>query len=156
LRFFHDGQLEGRKIKVPVHLCRGPVEIDDAAIVAFYNKLIGLLNMDVFKRGKWILLENRQAWTDNPTFENFIPMSWESDNRKRYLIVVNYASYQGQCSLFLPWDDIEDQNLLLIDLFSEEEFERSGNNIISSGLYVDLPAWGFHFFQLVYRSLVGT
>ena len=29
LRFFHQGQLEGARVHVPVHLCRGPVEAPD-------------------------------------------------------------------------------------------------------------------------------
>ena len=39
LRFFHQGQREGRRVRIPVHLGRGPVEAAEAGIAAFYDGL---------------------------------------------------------------------------------------------------------------------
>jgi hypothetical protein len=35
----------------------------------------------------------------------------------------------------------------LTALFSEEVFDREGGEMGDPGLYVDLPAWGYHFFR---------
>src|SRR5512136_598860 len=43
LRFFHQGQFEGRKIRIPVHLGRGPAEPTDADIDMFYRALLECL-----------------------------------------------------------------------------------------------------------------
>ena len=37
LRFFHQGQREGKKLRIPTHLGRGPAEAPDASIAAFYD-----------------------------------------------------------------------------------------------------------------------
>jgi len=34
----------------------------------------------------------------------------------------------------------------LKDLMNEVHYEWEGDNLLSRGLYVDLPAWGFHVF----------
>ncbi len=46
LRFFYDGQFEGARIRVPTHLCRGPVEPTNPEIAAFYTKLLQALKRD--------------------------------------------------------------------------------------------------------------
>jgi hypothetical protein len=40
LRFFHQGQLEGARARVPVHLRRGPVEAPDPDVAVFYDRLL--------------------------------------------------------------------------------------------------------------------
>ena len=40
LRFFHQGQREGKRVRIPVHLGRGPVEAPEAGIAAFYDGLL--------------------------------------------------------------------------------------------------------------------
>ncbi|MFZ5776219.1 MAG: hypothetical protein ACOY3Z_12110 [Thermodesulfobacteriota bacterium] len=32
----------------------------------------------------------------------------------------------------------------MTDLFSQKEYERSGDELCSQGLYVDLPPWEYH------------
>ncbi len=43
LRFFHEGQLEGRRIKVSMHLGRRPEEPVDPELQEFYRKLLDWL-----------------------------------------------------------------------------------------------------------------
>ena len=43
LRFFHQGQLEGAHVRVPVHLCRAPAEARNADVAAFYDRLLAAL-----------------------------------------------------------------------------------------------------------------
>jgi hypothetical protein len=43
LRLFHQGQFEGRKIRIPVHLRRGPAEPVDDAVAGFYAALLECL-----------------------------------------------------------------------------------------------------------------
>jgi glycosidase len=43
LRFFYDGQFEGARVRVPTHLCRGPVEPPNPEIAALYAKLLRVL-----------------------------------------------------------------------------------------------------------------
>ena len=40
LRFFHQSQLEGARVRVPAHLCRGPSEPTNQEVAAFDDKLL--------------------------------------------------------------------------------------------------------------------
>jgi hypothetical protein len=61
---------------------------------------------------------------------------------------VNYAPNQSQCYIPLPWSDLGGQMYRLKDLMGAESYERSGDSLLSPGLYLDLPAWGYHLFEL--------
>ena len=37
---------------------------------------------------------------------------------------------------------------MLQDLMSEARYEREVDDLVKQGLYLDLPAWGFHVFAL--------
>jgi alpha amylase-like protein len=43
LRFFHQGQFDGAKLRIPTHLCRGRAEPRNPEIAAFYAKLLQVL-----------------------------------------------------------------------------------------------------------------
>jgi hypothetical protein len=36
--------------------------------------------------------------------------------------------------------------VMLQDLMSDAGYEREGDDLLNRGLYLDLPAWGFHVF----------
>jgi glycosidase len=86
MRFFHDGQLEGRRKRLPVHLCRRAVEPVDAALRDFYLKLLEFLKAPVLREGAWEMIE-----TSSP---DFVASRW-SDADTRVVIVVNFSSRPG-------------------------------------------------------------
>src|SRR5262249_19018282 len=54
LRFFHEGQFEGARIRIPVHLCRGPLEPADPDIAGFYEQLLRVIQeTSAFRGGAW-------------------------------------------------------------------------------------------------------
>jgi hypothetical protein len=146
LRFFHEGQLEGRRVKISMHLDRRPVEPVDPELQEFYRKLLACLKRPEVRDGSWQLLEVRPAWEGNPTWDRFLAFAWEGDSNQRLLITVNYGPTQGQCLVSLPWDDLRGKQVLLQDLMNEARYEWQGDDLCNQGLYVDLPAWGFHVF----------
>ena len=50
LRFFHQGQLEGRRKRISPHLCRGPDEPVDQELARFYERLLAVLRQPVGAR----------------------------------------------------------------------------------------------------------
>jgi len=75
LRFFHQGQREGKKVRIPTHLGRGPAEAPDAAIAAFYDSLLACLNDPAFRDGDWQLLDARPAWEGNGSNDAYVTFS---------------------------------------------------------------------------------
>lgn len=149
MRFFHDGQLDGRKTKLSVHLGRRPKEPKDERLASFYERLLDYLKSDVYREGDWRLLECRSAWHDNPTFDRFLVFAWEKGS-ERSLVCVNYGPTQGQCLVRLPWQDLGGKNWRLADQMSPAVYDRPGYDLLDQGLYLDLPAWGYNVFELTH------
>ncbi len=100
LRFLHQGQLEGHRVRISPHLVRGPAEATDDRLAAFYDRLLGVLRLPLVRDGEWRLLECTQAWDGNPTADDFIAFRWSLGDT-RLLVVVNYAATQAQCRVHL-------------------------------------------------------
>jgi hypothetical protein len=148
LRFFHQGQLEGRKKHISPHLCRGPAEPTDASVKAFYDRLMSCLcHLDV-RGGDWQLLECVAAWGGNWTWECFIAYAWHGRDAQRLLVAVNYAPNQSQCYVQLPFAELGGSTWRLQDLLGPATYDREGDDLRSRGLYLDMPAWGYHVFTV--------
>ena len=149
LRFFHQGQLEGKKKRISPHLIRGPLEAINAGLKQFYNRLLSVLKSSVLREDEWQLLECMSAWEGNPTSEGFIVFAWQgAPDQKRLLVTVNYAGNQGQCYVKLPFEGLADRLVGFHDLMGLARYDRGGNDLVSQGLYLDLPAWGYHVFEM--------
>jgi glycosidase len=154
LRFIHQGQREGKRVKIPVHLGRGPDEQPDTAIASFYEVLLGGLKDPAFREGIWQLLACHPAWEQNPTSEDFIAFSWTGPGERRRLVAVNYAEHRSQCYVGMPWSDLEGRQWRLADRMGPDVYDRSGDGLAGRGLYLDMPAWGYHVFAV--ESAGGT
>lgn len=149
LRFFHMGQREGKRVRIPTHLGRAPLEPVDAALAEFYDELIPCLKTPAFRNGSWKLLETRQAWEGNASHAAYIAWAWSGPGAARHVVVVNYAGHPGQCYLSLPWADLTGHDWRLRDRLGAAVYDRNGDDLADKGLYLDLPAWGYHVFELV-------
>ena len=148
LRFFHQGQFEGRRKRISPHLVRAPLEPVDEALQRFYDGLLAVLRQPVVRDGQWRLLECVPAWEGNGTWDGFIAWSWEAPDRQRRLIAVNYAGDPGQCYVRLPFPDLGGQAVRLKDLMGPASYDRDGSDLVSRGLYLDVPAWSYHVFEM--------
>jgi hypothetical protein len=148
LRFFHQGQLEGARIRLPVHLCRGPLEPPDEDLRGFYRSLLGCLRDPGLHEGMWTLLDCRAAWDGNWTFESFVAQGWRGDLGERLMIVVNFSEHQSQCYVSPPFSDLAGRRWVLRDLMNDITYTRDGAALTEPGLYLDMPAWGYHVFAL--------
>jgi hypothetical protein len=149
LRFFHDGEFEGRKKKLPVHLGRRPDEVVDSSLIEFYSHLLACVHRPETRGGDWRLLECSPAWNGNWTWDCFVSSTWSQPGGDRMVSVVNYAPNQSQCYLRLPFDELTGQSVIFKDLMGTAIYEREGNEIKARGLFLDLPPWGYHVFRVI-------
>jgi hypothetical protein len=152
LRFFHQGQAEGLTKKIPVHVGRGPVEPANADLLHFYDRLLKCVHHPSARQGDWQLLESKPAWDGNWTSDCFIGFAWRSLEGNPLIVAVNYAPNQSQCYLHLPLEELKGADVRLRDLMGAEVFDRWGDEMLSRGLYLDMPAWGCHIFELTKRG----
>jgi hypothetical protein len=149
MRFFHEGQLEGRRTHVSSHLGRRPLEPMDKALQDFYLSLLEVVQEPLTRDGNWRLLAGRSARDGDPTGKQLIGFLWEGREQQRLLVVVNYGPNAGQGVVALPVADLSGGQWLLRDRLSPARYERTGSDLLGQGLYLDLPAWGYHVFDIV-------
>jgi glycosidase len=148
LRLFYEGQLEGRKVRPSVQLRRRPDEPVDETLQAFHHRLLAVLRRPEPREGTWRLLECRPAWDDNPTWNWFIAFLWEHPSGSALLVAVNFGPSRGQTRVALPLDGLAGKTAHFVDLLGPAEYLREGDDVLSGGLFLDLPKWGHHVFQL--------
>jgi hypothetical protein len=148
LRFFHQGQFEGRKIRVSPHLVRAPEEPADKEIAEFYDHLLAILRKPILKSGEWQWLTCQPAWYENESWDCFVTHSWRGSGGERMLVAVNYAPYPSQCYVHLPFPEIKNRSIQLEDLLSSTCYIRDGNELLERGLYLEMGPWSYHIFTL--------
>ncbi|MEO6761708.1 MAG: alpha-amylase family glycosyl hydrolase [Candidatus Saccharimonadales bacterium] len=110
LAFFYDGQFEGNKIKIPVHLARRPDETPNIELKAFYTNLLSIVKSWNLSSGDWQIIQ--------ASHENVVTMQWKFDDHT-IIVVVNYSDQPIESSF--PWPGQPDQkNLNFIDSLSGE------------------------------------
>jgi hypothetical protein len=147
LRFFHQGQFEGRAKRISPHLVRAPDEPVDQSLNEFYDRLLAVLRRPVVRDGEWQLLEPVPAWEGNWTWDCFIAFAWSGSDEERLLVAVNYAPEQSQCYVRLPFPELREHRWQLRDLLGDAQYEREGNDLEARGLYLDLCPWQAHVFS---------
>jgi glycosidase len=147
LRFFHQGQLEGRLKRISPHLCRAPDEPVNTRLARFYDRLLIVLREPVFRRGKWQLLKCAPAWDGNDSSDSYIAYAWQDSDGTRMLAAVNYSDHNSQCYVRLPFADLGGRRWRLNDLFGSARYDREGNDLQSKGLYLDMTPWQYQVFK---------
>jgi hypothetical protein len=147
LRFFHQGQFEGRRKRISPHLVRAPQEAVDDDLQRFYSQLLGVLRRPEARDGTWRLLETSPAWEGNGSSADIIVMAWQGAGSQRLLVAVNHAPHASQCRVRLPFDDLGAKPWQLRDLTGDASYEREGDDLRAQGLYLDLRPWQYHVFD---------
>lgn len=147
LRFFHQGQFDGRKKRISPHLCRAPYERVDGEIRQFYDSILFVIGNPALRDGEWQLLEPAPAWSDNPTHADFVCFGWQHQD-SHFAAVVNFAPHQSQCYVRLPFPTLAGRTWRLADSLSAACYERNGDTLCGQGLYLDMPQWGYHCFEI--------
>ncbi len=144
-KLLHEGQFEGRKVRLPVFLSRRPDESPDRDLQTFYLRLLTETARDVFRNGRWRLCD-RSGWPDNPSHLNILAWCWELGG-ERQLVAVNFSGIPSQSVIRTPWEDLRGKTWRLSELLSADSYERGGDQLAESGLFVSLGPWQWHFLR---------
>jgi hypothetical protein len=139
---WHEGQFEGRHVRVPVFLARRPDEPPDQELAAWYRDLLHKVAEHAVRTGTWQLLP-AEGWPDNQSGRDLIAWAWtheraDADGVRGHVVVVNLSAAPAQARIPLPWPDLPGRDWDLDDLLGGETFTRDGAGLANPGLYVDL------------------
>ncbi len=148
LRFLHDGQFEGRKVRVSPHLVRRPDEPINEDLRSFYDMLLPVIARPEVRDGTWQLLDCVPGWQDNTTNGNYVSFAWTGTSNERLLVVVNLSAQPAQCRIRLPHVDSGEGELLLVDLLGGAEYTRSASVLTTEGMFFDEPGWKAQVFTV--------
>lgn len=144
MRFYYDGEFEGAPIRLPVQLRREPNFIENREIKNFYLKLLNIVNNDIFRKGKWSLLDVTSG-SDNLSYNNILAWSFEYQN-EMIVTVINYSEYLSSAHIKFNCGCSEKINLK--DLLNNTTYERKRADIENYGLYVELKRYNAHIFHI--------
>lgn len=145
LRFFHQGQFEGKKIHLPMPLNAATDETPDLELAQIYEKILLIAAQPAFHLGAWQLLPV-EADAD-ASHELLIAYRWRFDAEYK-LLVLNLGDRTAQGRIRLAEETLPAAQCSLHDLLSDERYLRTHADLISNGLYVRLKAYGAHVFTI--------
>ena len=151
LRFFHQGQFEGRKERLPVQLGRWSDEAPNEGLLHFYSRLLGTVNDDVFHEGEWRLLDLHPAGDGSSS--DLLAWRWLRAGEMR-IVVVNLGGGTAQGLVPLSSEvagDPRDEAIVFEDQLDGARYTWSRHALNESGLYVKLGRGAAH----VLRVLAG-
>ncbi|MGN6544206.1 MAG: alpha-amylase family glycosyl hydrolase [Aureliella sp.] len=141
LRFFHQGEFEGRKKRISPHLSRGPSEPHDQGLNEFYDGLLAILKQPAFRDGQWQLVDCDPAWNGNWTNDCFIVFTWQDQASERFVVAVNFAPHQSQCHVRLPFADLGNKKWRLTNQLGPGAYDWNGDDLTGRGLFLDMAPW---------------
>jgi hypothetical protein len=147
LRFYFDGQLDGRRVHAPVQLGRWPDEAPDPSVRELYARLLGAANARVLHEGEWTLLDLAPAGDD--TFQHLLSWRWRSTDELR-VIVVNLSGSVAQGHVRIASDILASgpPSLVFADVIGGGRFTWDRDVLREGGLYVRLDAGRAHVFEV--------
>lgn len=148
LRFFHQGQLQGRVKRISPHLVRAPIELVNEDLKQFYDRLLTILRRPTVRDGKWQLLECTPAWDGNWTHDCFVVFGWEGQQGEDLVVAVNFAANQSQCHVRLPFANLGGRKWRLQDQLGEASYDWNGDDLKGRGLFLDSGPWQANAFLL--------
>ncbi len=145
MRFYHQGELEGRRIPLPITLRMAADEPVDPVSEKFFSLLLKITNEEVFHTGDWKILQVN-AEGDAPP-DGLIAYEWRSDSAWK-IVVVNLAD--GTCQGRIPLAGAVDAaaQYTFWDQVNDVKYPRTGAELSSMGLFVRRDRFEAHLFDI--------
>jgi hypothetical protein len=145
MRFYHQGELEGLKVRLPITLRIAATEPPDPLSVFYFHRILGITREEIFHAGRWNLLE--VAPDSDDTSANLLVYEWRLEKNWK-LIVTNLAGCASQGRVKLGDRVSPLEQYVFHDQLNEERYLRSGGELHTIGLFVRREGGQAHLFDV--------
>jgi hypothetical protein len=145
MRFFFDGQLDGRRIKAPVQLGRWPDEPADDRIRTMYDRLLRFARQPLLHDGDRRLLQVSAA--GEHSFNDIVAHRWRSSDALA-VVALNLGASAAQAHVRVADDLPDGEEFDFVDALTGARYRWTREPLLAAGLYVRLEAGSAHLFQV--------
>ena len=145
MRFYHQGEIEGASVRLPITLRIGADEPADPASTAFFTRLLRITRDDVFHRGEWNLLSVTPEGDD--TAGNLVAYEWRSEKAWK-VISINLAGSASQGRVHFGARALAAKDYVFYDELNDVRYIRSADELRSPGLFVRRDGFDAHLFSV--------
>jgi hypothetical protein len=143
-----DTQVLGHHRTVARQVGRYPDESGDEGLRDLYTRLMEATEDEVFRLGHAIRIEPQSAWPGNSTHEGTLARLWVGPHRHFRLVVANLTPFPAQAYVPIHVPELAGMEIHLDDQISPDSYVRDGDDLLTRGLYLDVPAFGCHLFRV--------
>ena len=144
MRFYHQGELEGASVYLPITLRMGAPRPPDPAVSQFFEKLLRVTEEDVFHRGSWGTLSVTPDGDDSSG--NLIAYEWRSEQSWK-MIAVNLAGGASQGRIHFG-RALPATGYVFYDQLNDVRYLRNSSELSGAGLFVRREGFGAHLFDV--------
>lgn len=152
MRFFFDGQLDGRRVKAPVQLGRWVDEEPDEEIRTLYDRALGFAREPLLHDGEWNLL--RVSTAGDHSFNDIVAYCWRVPGALA-VIAANFGASASEAHVRLTEDLLDGDVFDFADALTGARYPWTRESLLGNGLYVRLEAGGAHLFHVRPTDVTG-
>ncbi len=145
LRFYHQGELEGRRNFLPITLRIAANEPPNPPAAAFFENILRITADDTFHHGQWSILPVTS--NGDETSANLVAYEWRSEKAWK-AIVVNLSAGASQGRVHFGDRVSPGQTYIFYDELDDVRYSRGGDEIVNLGLFVRRDAFQAHVFDV--------
>lgn len=146
-RLYHDGQLEGRRKRIPIQLARGPDEPTDSDLRPLYGRLLrAVSDAGLRKRQVALVRVRRLAGQRVPPPARFLMLVRIGRTPPCGGQPVQLRRRKPAC--VFPWADLAEGTWKLTERLTGRRFRRARDERVGAGLYAALDPWASKFLAL--------
>ena len=145
MRFYHQGELEGNRVHLPITLRIGADQPVDPVSAEFFDKILRITNEDVFHKGVWKLLQVTPE--GDGSFGNLVVYEWRSQKAWK-IIAANLAGYASQGRVHFGDRTLPAKEYVFYDELHDVRYVRSSDELRNLGLFVRREGFDAHLFDV--------
>jgi Alpha amylase, catalytic domain len=145
MRFFFDGQFEGRRVKAPVQLGRWPDEPVDRSVKELYEHILAFATRAVLHDGAWRILDVGPA--ADHTWQNIVAYRWRAGDVLA-VVAANLSATISEAHVSVSGDLVEADAFDFEDELTGLSYRWTRESLDARGLWVRLDGGRAHLFRV--------